>query len=133
MATVKELVRSSNGLMNFIDYEGTYRDDNKEFFKIDEKVLHEVEAEIAYKLDIQPEEVIIDMPEALSFEKMDIKVETSNGLKPLSQVSTIIDSLNKAEYNYSNLELYLSKENREKAYSKNIKIENYLTLPSDKK
>lgn len=105
----------------------------EEFFKMDEKVLHEAESEIAYKLDIPPEEVIIDMPEALSFEKMDIKVETTNGLKPLSQVSTIIDSLNKAEYNYSNLELYLSKENREKAYSKNIKIENYLTLPSDKK
>ena len=35
MATVKELVRSSNGLMNFIDYEGTYRDDNKEFLRGD--------------------------------------------------------------------------------------------------
>ena len=35
MATVKELVRQSDGLMNFIDYEGTYRDDNKEFLRSD--------------------------------------------------------------------------------------------------
>ena len=35
MASVKELVRASNGLMNFIDYEGTYRDNNKEFLRGD--------------------------------------------------------------------------------------------------
>lgn len=35
MATVKSLVRGSNGYMNFIDYESTYRDDNKEFLRGD--------------------------------------------------------------------------------------------------
>lgn len=35
MASVKELVRSAGGYMNFIDYERTYKDDNKEFLRGD--------------------------------------------------------------------------------------------------
>lgn len=35
MASVKDLVRQSDGYMNFIDYEKTYRDDNKEFLRGD--------------------------------------------------------------------------------------------------
>lgn len=35
MASVASLVRASDGYMNFIDYESTYRDDNKEFLRGD--------------------------------------------------------------------------------------------------
>lgn len=35
MASVKQLVRSGDGYMNFIDYERTYRDNNKEFLRGD--------------------------------------------------------------------------------------------------
>ena len=35
MATVSELVRGSDGYMKFIDYQKTYRDDNKEFLRGD--------------------------------------------------------------------------------------------------
>ncbi len=35
MASVASLVRGSNGYMNFIDYEGTYKDNNKEFLRGD--------------------------------------------------------------------------------------------------
>ena len=35
MAAVSELVRSDNGYMNFIDYQKTYVDDNKEFLRGD--------------------------------------------------------------------------------------------------
>ena len=96
---------------------------------MDKKYLREAEEAIAYKLDLSPEEVIIDMPEELSFKKMSIQVKTYHGLRPLSEVSTIIDSLKKAQYNYADLSLYMSKENKQKAIDKNIKIEDYLTLP----
>lgn len=93
------------------------------------KYLTEAEESIANKLDIPPEEVIVDMPEELSFKKMNIKVNTYEGLKPLTQESTIIESLKKAQYNYSDLALFMSKENKKKAESKNIKLRDYLTLP----
>lgn len=35
MATVASLVRNGNGYMHFIDYESTYRDNNKEFLRGD--------------------------------------------------------------------------------------------------
>lgn len=35
MATVASLVRGSDGYMNFIDYQSTYRDNNKEFLRGD--------------------------------------------------------------------------------------------------
>lgn len=35
MASVKELVRNAGGYMSFIDYERTYKDDNKEFLRGD--------------------------------------------------------------------------------------------------
>lgn len=35
MASVASLVRGSDGYMNFIDYQGTYKDDNKEFLRGD--------------------------------------------------------------------------------------------------
>jgi len=96
---------------------------------MDAEILTEAEEEIAHKLDIAPEEVIIDLPEALSFKDMVIEVETDNGLKKLSEVSTIVDSLKKAQYNYSDLALYMSRENKKKACEKNIKIENFVNLP----
>ena len=101
-----------------------------EVFNMDSKYLREAEKEIAEKLDINPEEVIIDLPEELSFKKMHIKVETTDGLKPLTEVSTVINSLKKAQYNYADLALYLSKENKEKAMNKNIKLKDYLVLPT---
>ncbi|MBO7719772.1 MAG: hypothetical protein J6S29_06455 [Methanosphaera sp.] len=61
------------------------------------------------------------------------QVETSSGLKSLTEVSTVINSLKKAQYNYADLALYLSKENKEKALNMNIKIDDYLNIPSDKK
>ncbi len=97
--------------------------------EMDKKYITEAEEAIAKKLDINPEEVIIDTPEELSFKKMNVLVETNDGLKPLTEVSTIIDSLKKAQYNYADLALFMSPENKEKAISMNIKIEDYLTLP----
>lgn len=97
--------------------------------EMDIKYLTEAEEEIAKKLDVAPEEIIIDMPEELSYKKMNVQVETIDGLKPLSEVSTIIDSLKKAQYNYADLALFMSPENKEKAINKNIKLENYLSLP----
>lgn len=96
---------------------------------MDAEILTEAEEEIAHKLNIAPEEVIIDLPEALSFKDMVIEVETDNGLKKLSEVSTIVDSLKKAQYNYSDLALYMSRENKKKACEKNIKIEKFVNLP----
>lgn len=97
---------------------------------INEKYLREAENEIAAKLDINPETVILDVPEELSFKKMSTKVKTPNGLKPLSEVSTIIESLKKAQYNYADIALFMSKQNKQKAIEKNIKIKDYLTLPT---
>ena len=96
---------------------------------MDKKYLTEAEEEIANKLDVPPEEVIIDMPEELSFKKMSIQVNTYNGLKPITQVSPIIESLKKAQYNYADLALFMSKENKQQAIDKNIKLIDYLTLP----
>ncbi len=97
--------------------------------EMDKKYLTEAEVEIANKLDLEPEEVIIDMPEELSFRKMNVLVESDVGLKPLTEVSTIINSLKQAQYNYADLALFMSPENKEKALEKNIKIDDYLTLP----
>lgn len=97
--------------------------------EMDKKYLTEAEEEIAYKLDIHPEEVIIDMPEELSFKKMSIQVNTYEGLKPLTQVSTIMESLKKAQYNYADLALFMSIENKQKAIDKKIKLANFLILP----
>ena len=104
----------------------------EKIFQMDKKVLKDAEEDIAYKLDINTDEVIIDLPESLSYKEMCIQVETDSGLKSLTEVSTVINSLKKAQYNYADLALYLSKENKEKALRNNIKIEDYLSIPSDK-
>jgi HD superfamily phosphohydrolase len=108
-------------------------DDPEQIFQMDKKYLKEAEEDIANKLNINPDEVIIDLPESLSYKEMCIQVETGNGLKALTEVSTVINSLKKAQYKYADLALYLSKENKQKALDKNIKIEDYLNIPSDRK
>ena len=108
-------------------------EDPEKIFQMDKKVLKDAEEDIAYKLDINTDEVIIDLPESLSYKEMCIQVETDSGLKSLTEVSTVINSLKKAQYNYADLALYLSKENKEKSLRNNIKIEDYLSIPSDKK
>ena len=35
MASVASLVRGSDGYMKFIDYQSTYKDNNKEFLRVD--------------------------------------------------------------------------------------------------
>lgn len=102
-------------------------------FQMDKKAIKDAEEDIASKLLVSPDEVIIDLPESLSYKEMCIQVETSSGLKSLTEVSTVINSLKKAQYNYADLALYLSKENKEKALNMNIKIDDYLNIPSDKK
>lgn len=106
----------------------------EEVVNMNPKYLHEAEEEIARKLDLNPRCVILDMPEELSYKKMSIHVNTYDGLRPLTEVSSIIDSLKKAQYNYADLMLVMSKENVKKAKDSNIKINDYLTLPpiSDK-
>ena len=69
------------------------------------------------------------MPEELSFKKMSIQVNTYEGLKPLTQVSTIMESLKKAQYNYADLALFMSIENKQKAIDKKIKLADFLILP----
>ncbi|MBQ6444157.1 MAG: HD domain-containing protein [Methanosphaera sp.] len=108
-------------------------EDPEKIFQMDKKVLKDAEEDIAYKLDLNTDEVIIDLPESLSYKEMCIQVETDSGLKSLTEVSTVINSLKKAQYNYADLALYLSKENKEKALRNNIKIEDYLRIPSDKR
>jgi HD superfamily phosphohydrolase len=98
--------------------------------EMDKKYLTEAEESIANKLDLNPEEVIIDMPEELSFKKMNVLVESHEGLKPLTEVSTIIDSLKQAQYNYADLALFMSPEHKEIAIEKGIKLADYLTLPN---
>ena len=61
---------------------------------------------------------------------MNTKVQTHNGLKPLNEVSPIIESLKKAQYKYADIALFMSKQNKQKAEERNIKIEDYLTLPT---
>ncbi len=102
-------------------------------FQMDKKAIKDAEEDIASKLQVSPDEVIIDLPESLSYKEMCIQVETNSGLKSLTEVSTVINSLKKAQYNYADLALYLSKENKEKALNMNIKIDDYLNIPSDKK
>lgn len=111
-------------IIPLIDFENP-----EKIVNMNKKYLTEAEEEIANKLDVPPEEVIIDMPEELSFKKMSIQVNTYNGLKPLTQVSPIIESLKKAQYNYADLALFMSKENKQQAIDKNIKLIDYLTLP----
>ena len=105
-------------------------DEPSKIVEMDKKYLTEAEESIANKLDLEPEEVIIDMPEELSFKKMNVLVESDSGLKPLTEVSTIIDSLKKAQYNYADLALFMSPENKVKAIQKNIRLTDYLTLPN---
>ncbi|WP_455646142.1 HD domain-containing protein [Methanosphaera sp.] len=105
-------------------------DNPEKIVEMDKKYLTEAEESIAAKLDISPEEVIVDMPEELSFKKMSIQVKTYDGLQPLTKVSTIIDTLKKAQYNYADLALFLSPENRDKSKNKKIKLEDYITLPT---
>ena len=104
-------------------------DEPSKIVNMKKKYLSEAEHAIAEKLDVNPEEVIIDMPEELSYRKMNVLVETIDGLKPLTEVSTVIDSLKKAQYNYSDLALYMSKTNMQKAVDMGIKITDFLTLP----
>ena len=104
-------------------------EDPEKIVNMKKKYLTQAEEEIAQDLNIDPQEVIIDIPEELSYKKMSIQVETPDGLKALSEVSTIIQSLKKAQYNYADVALFMSEENKQKAINKNIKIDNYLNLP----
>ena len=104
-------------------------EDPEKIVNMKKKYLTQAEEEIAQDLNIDPQEVIIDIPEELSYKNMSIQVETPDGLKALSEVSTIIQSLKKAQYNYADVALFMSEENKQKAINKNIKIDNYLNLP----
>ncbi|WP_245837629.1 HD domain-containing protein [Methanosphaera cuniculi] len=88
---------------------------------IDEKYLREAEVEIAEKLDINPECVILDVPEELSFKKMNTKVQTHNGLKPLNEVSPIIESLKKAQYKLRRYSTFHVKTKQTKSRRKKYK------------
>lgn len=99
-------------------------------FKIPKDDLLSAEVEIAEDYDIPRDYVILSMPEYPSFDEARTQVSTGDAIVKLSEISSIVNALNDAKFNYAELCIYVPKEYREKM--SNFDFYDYLDLPEQK-
>ena len=99
----------------------------EKIFKIEKEDLLKAEEEISEDFNLNRDYTILNIAEYPRFEEMKTLVEFGDKLYHLSEISSIVDALNNARFNSSDLCLFVDKEDIEKV--RRLKIENYLDLP----
>lgn len=99
----------------------------EKIFKIEREDLLKAEEEISEDFNLNRDYTILNIAEYPRFEEMKTLVEFGDKLYHLSEISSIVDALNNARFNSSDLCLFVDKEDVEKV--RRLKIENYLDLP----
>ena len=102
----------------------------EKIFKIEKEDLLKAEEEISEDFNLNRDYTILNIAniaEYPRFEEMKTLVEFGDKLYHLSEISSIVDALNNARFNSSDLCLFVDKEDVEKV--RRLKIENYLDLP----
>ena len=99
----------------------------EKIFKIEKEDILKAEEEISEDFNLNRDYAILNIAEYPRFEEMKTLVEFGDKLYHLSEISSIVDALNNARFNSSDLCLFVDKEDIEKV--RRLKIENYLDLP----
>ena len=99
----------------------------EKIFKIEKEDILKAEEEISEDFNMNRDYTILNIAEYPRFEEMKTLVEFGDKLYHLSEISSIVDALNNARFNSSDLCLFVDKEDIEKV--RRLKIENYLDLP----
>ena len=99
----------------------------EKIFKIEKEDILKAEEEISEDFNLNRDYTILNIAEYPRFEEMKTLVEFGDKLYHLSEISSIVDALNNARFNSSDLCLFVDKEDVEKV--RRLKIENYLDLP----
>ena len=99
----------------------------EKIFKIEKEDILKAEEEISEDFNLNRDYTILNIAEYPRFEEMKTLVEFGDRLYHLSEISSIVDALNNARFNSSDLCLFVDSEDVEKV--RRLKIENYLDLP----
>ncbi len=96
-------------------------------FDIKERDLKKAEREIGEDYNIDSNYIFINLPEYPKFDEMKTQIALNDNLYHLNEVSSIVQALNKARFNYPDIALYAPKEYKEDL--RKVNIEDYLDLP----
>ncbi len=102
-------------------------EDPQKIFKIKREQIKKAENEICEEKDINPDYLIIDMPEYPSFDEMRTLVSVGDGIVNLSQISSIVGALRDARFNHADLCIYVPEEHVPKLAD--FDFYDYLDLP----
>ena len=96
-------------------------------FDIKERDLKKAEREIGEDYNIDSNYIFINLPEYPKFDEMKTQIALNDNLYHLNEVSSIVQALNKARFNYPDIALYAPKEYKKDL--RKVNIEDYLDLP----
>ncbi|MGB9845538.1 HD domain-containing protein [Methanothermobacter tenebrarum] len=102
-------------------------EDPERIFKITESEILKAESEIADDMNIDPDYLIIDVPEYPAFDEMKTQVDSGDSIVKLSDISSLVRALRDARFNHADLCIYTPAEESEKF--KNFNFYDYLNLP----
>ncbi|GAB6056296.1 HD domain-containing protein [Methanobacterium alkalithermotolerans] len=102
-------------------------EDPQKIFKIKREQIKKAENEICEEKNINPDYLIIDMPEYPSFDEMRTLVSVGDGIVNLSQISSIVGALRDARFNHADLCIYVPEEHTSKLAD--FDFYDYLDLP----
>ncbi|KZX12735.1 HD domain-containing protein [Methanobrevibacter curvatus] len=99
----------------------------QDIFKITKKELEKGEEEISEKYDLDKDYVFLNIAEYPEFNEMKTQVYDNEEIFLLSDLSTVVNGLKQAEFNYPEISLFIPEEYKHKI--DRFKFEDYLTLP----
>lgn len=106
-------------------------EDPERIFKITKSEIKDAELEIAEDLKIDPDYLMIDVPEYPAFDEMKTQVDSGDAIVKLSDISSLVRALRDARFNHADLCIYTTAE--ESVKFKDFNFYDYLNLPKKMK
>lgn len=99
----------------------------QEIFEIEKKTLEKCEEDISEDMQIDRDYVILNIPEYPRFDEMKTQVAFGDRLFHLNEISSIVNALQSARFNYPDICLYIPKEDKHKF--NHFRLDDYIDLP----
>ncbi|MDI6702467.1 HD domain-containing protein [Methanothermobacter wolfeii] len=102
-------------------------EDPHRVFKITETEIKRAEEEIAEDMDLDPDYVIVNLPEYPAFDEMRTQVSVGDSIVNLSHISSLVGALKEARFNHADICVYVPRENVDSF--RDFSLHDYMDLP----
>lgn len=102
-------------------------EDPHRVFRITDAEIRKAEREIAEDMDLDPDYVVVNLPEYPAFDEMRTQVSVGDSIVNLSHISSLVGALKEARFNHADICVYVPRESA--TAFREFSLHDYMDLP----